>query len=404
MKRLSFLLIFLPVFLVNAQERADSLHNKSPEVVDSSLPNQDNSGNTVSLGGQITGWSVFQFSNPAHIQTGGRFVPSLLGNFNTGKHSKLDFEASLHLNGTLNFTGLDYSSKNGEISPYRVWLRYSTDRWEIRGGLQKINFGSAKMFRPLMWFDEMDVRDPLKLTNGVYGLLGKYFFENNANIWVWGLIGNKNRKGWEFNGTEQWKPELGGRVELPVLKGELGLSTNYRKVHAINLLSSKWNDYQVLNESRIGLDGKWDIGAGVWFESSTTITQQNNIMIPRFQDMWNVGVDYTFPVGSGLGATVEYLRFHTGDRFFVEGTALNLLGSMFTYSLSIMDNISLMLFYVPGQNMLFNYASWSRTYDKWSIFAIGFWNPANSQLLSFQANSKNLFSGKGIQLMVSYNF
>ena len=63
-----------------------------------------------------------------------------------------------------------------------------------------------------------------------------------------------------------------------------------------------------------------------------------------------------------------------------------------------------MFFYVPAQNMLFNYASWSRTYDRWSIFAIGFWNPANSQLLSFQANSKNLFSGKGIQLMVSYNF
>ena len=111
-----------------------------------------------------------------------------------------------------------------------------------------------------MWFDGMDVRDPLQLTDGVYGILGKYFFENNANIWFWGLIGNENRKGWEMNATEQWEPEVGGRVELHVLTGEMGLSTNHRKVHAINLLSSAWTDYRILNESRFGLEAKWDVG------------------------------------------------------------------------------------------------------------------------------------------------
>ncbi|MBV5343660.1 hypothetical protein JZU68_08690, partial [bacterium] len=118
----------------------------------------------------------------------------------------------------------------------------------------------------------MDVRDPLQLTNGVYGVLGKYFFENNANLWLWGLIGNENRKGWELFGTEKWKPEVGGRIELPMPKGEMALTTHYRKVHAVNMLSSAWNDYRLLNENRIGLDGKWDVGVGLWFESSTTIT------------------------------------------------------------------------------------------------------------------------------------
>jgi hypothetical protein len=366
--------------------------------------NAVNDSINVNFNGQVVFWTTAQFENPIVIQPGGRFVPSLTGKWNVNQHSFLDFEASLNINGNVTFESLKYNSSQRQIKPYRVWARYTNEKFELRAGLQKINFGQAKMFRPLMWFDGMDVRDPLQLTDGVYGILGKYYFENNANIWAWGLLGNENRKGWEFNATEQWRPEAGGRVELPLFNGEIGLSTNFRKVHAINLLSSKWNDYQLLNESRIGLDGKWDIGAGIWFESSTTITQQNSIMIPRFQDMWNFGVDYTFPVGSGLGATVEYLRFHAGNRFFVEGTTLNLLGSMFTYPLSIMDNISLMLFYVPGQNMLFNYASWSRTYDKWSIYAIGFLNPANAQMITFQTNSKNLFSGKGIQLMVSYNF
>ena len=358
----------------------------------------------IHLNGQIVAWTTAQFENPLVIQPGGRFVPSLIGKFNFTENSFFDFEASLNINGNVTIQDWKYTEATGQIKPYRVLARFGSDKIELRAGLQKINFGQAKMFRPLMWFDGMDVRDPLQLTDGVYGLLGKYYFNNNGSLWAWGLIGNKNTKGWEFNATEQWKPELGGRLELPLLKGEIALSTNYRKVHAINYLSSRWNDYQLLNESRVGLDGKWDIGAGIWFENSTTITQKNNILIPRFQDMWNLGIDYTLPLGNGLGLTVEYLRYHAGNQFFINGNSLNLIGSMFSYPLSIMDNLSLMLFYVPGQNMLFNYASWSRTYDKWSIYAIGFWNPVNAEMLSFQSNSKNLFSGKGMQVKVSYNF
>jgi len=58
--------------------------------------------------------------------------------------------------------------------------------------LQKINFGSATLFRLLMWFDRIDPRDPLKLTDGVYGLLLRYYFHNNTNIWLWGLYSITN--------------------------------------------------------------------------------------------------------------------------------------------------------------------------------------------------------------------
>jgi hypothetical protein len=66
-------------------------------------------------------------------------------------------------------------SSNGDIKPYRLWARYSTSQLEIRAGLQKINFGSANILRPLMWFDQMDPRDPLQLTDGVWGILGRYY-------------------------------------------------------------------------------------------------------------------------------------------------------------------------------------------------------------------------------------
>ncbi|MFA5045228.1 MAG: hypothetical protein WC542_04785 [Paludibacter sp.] len=371
------------------------------------LKAQETDSTHISFSGQVTAWGIGQYQNPFGIQFGGRFVPTLLGNFNLATNSKIDFEASLNINGSLNFNGLQYDNVLGQFKPYRVWARYSGQNWEIRTGLQKINFGSAKMFRPLMWFDGMDVRDPLQLTDGVYGALGRYYFQNNANIWLWGLIGNKNPKGYEIYGSAQWKPEIGGRFQLPAGPGQLAVSTNYRKVLVPNPASgTPDNDYQ-LNEERVGLDGKWDVGIGLWFESSVTLTDTRNVYSPtlfRIQDAWNVGADYTFGIGNGLGMTVEYFRYHVGNQVLLNGTTMNLIGSMFTYPVSMIDNLSAMVFYIPGPNLWLNYVNWSRTYDNWSLYAIAYWNPDNFQLLSSQSQGKNLFAGKGIQLMVNYNF
>lgn len=360
----------------------------------------------LSFNGQVTLWGVGQFQNPMQEQLGGRFVPTLLGNFNLYHKTKLDFEASLNINGSANFTWFSTDTLNGELKPYRVWLRYSGNNWEVRAGLQKINFGSAKMFRPLMWFDGMDIRDPLQLTDGVYGLLGKYFFQNNANLWLWGLIGNSKPKGYELWGSSEWKPEIGGRFEMPVGPGEIALSTHHRRVKYLNGISSVYQ-WQETNESRIGLDGKWDVGIGLWFESGVTLTDPQNdqyLASFRVQDLWNVGADYTFPVGNGLGTTVEYFRYHAGNEFLLKGTTLNVLGTMLTYPVSMLDNLSGMLFYMPEQKMTMNYLSWTRTYDNLSIYVIGYWNPENVQLFSAQTQSKNLYAGKGLQIMLNYNF
>jgi hypothetical protein len=358
----------------------------------------------ISLNGQITSWAIGQIEKPFGIQFGGRFVPTLLGNYNFTENSKLDFEASFNINGSLNFNALNYDTILGQIKPYRIWGRYSGQNWEVRAGLQKINFGSAKMFRPLMWFDGMDVRDPLQLTDGVYGALARYYFENNANIWFWTLIGNNNPKGYEMYGTHKIKPEIGGRFQTPAGPGEIAFSLNNRVIRVESSFSSNRNDFALLNESRVGLDGKWDLGIGLWFESSVTLTEKYFYLANPIQDAWNFGADYTIPVGNGLGVTLEYFRYHAGKKFFMEGNTLHLIGSMFTYPVSILDNLSAMVFYLPTQKLWCNYVSWSRTYDNWNIYAIGYWNPNNFQLMNAQSQSKNMFSGKGLQLMLNYNF
>ncbi len=311
--------------------------------------NAQTDNNEFSVGGQLVGWVTTQFENPLLVQPGGRFVPELKAKLFTGEQSYFNFEASLNINGNVTIEDFKNTEFDGKIKPYRVWARYANENFEIRAGLQKINFGQAKMFRPLMWFDGMDVRDPLQLTDGVYGVLGKYFFENNANIWMWGLLGNNRRKGWEIYATEKWKPEIGGRVEIPAGKGELALSSHFRSIEFQNPVLSSIK-IENLNESRIGIDGKWDLGAGLWFESSTTITQKNDFLIPRFQEMLNVGVDYTFLLGNGLGVTAEYLFFQVGNRFLTDGLKMHLAGAILNYPLSITDNISAILFACPARN------------------------------------------------------
>ena len=358
----------------------------------------------LSFNAQLTTWVVGQVENPYSMQLGGRFVPTLLGDFSLSPTATIDFEASLNLNGAFNFNDFNYDNTSGKIKPYRVWTRYSGVNWELRAGLQKINFGQAKMFRPLMWFDAMDVRDPLQLTDGVNALLGKYFFSNNANIWLWGLIGNKKPKGYEQFGSEQWKPEVGGRFQTPLGLGEIALSTHYRTIDYQNSLSSTLNENY--GESRVGLDGKWDVGFGLWFETSITYTDLKGSSQPflyKMKDMWNVGADYTLPIGNGVGVTLEYFRYHFGEQFLTKGDAMNLMGGMVSYPISILDNLSLMLYYTPESNSMYNYLSWNRTYDNWGLYVFGFWNPATALSIS-QTQGSNLFSGKGVQVMLNYNF
>ncbi|MDO8896287.1 MAG: hypothetical protein Q7V19_01460, partial [Bacteroidales bacterium] len=136
---------------------------------------------SLSFSGQASAWAGLNDEKSAW--TGARYIPQL--NYKIQKKKNLfDFEASANINGALSFFNFDSVSADANLKPYRFWARYSGDQLELRLGLQKINFGSASMLRPLMWFDKVDPRDPLQLTDGVWGLLGRYYFLNNANLWL----------------------------------------------------------------------------------------------------------------------------------------------------------------------------------------------------------------------------
>jgi len=178
--------------------------------------------------GQADGYAGLNFGKPLEVQTGGRFLPSLSIGKNINSNLKFDSEISFDSYLDYQYAGSGNGASDLKIKPYRLWIRLSTERFELRAGLQKINFGSASALRPLMWFDHLDPRDPLQLTDGVYGLLGRYYFQNNANAWLWVLWGNDKTMGWETIPTVRKIPEFGGRMQFPVPKGEIAVSYNHR--------------------------------------------------------------------------------------------------------------------------------------------------------------------------------
>ena len=353
--------------------------------------------------GLLTGWLTANTDSLSQPFFGLRYIPEFSMEKELSDKYSIDFELSLNAYGTTHVRYLNDAPTEGDIDLYRMWGRFSSSRFEARIGLQKINFGSASLLRPLMWFDRIDPRDPLQLTNGVYGLLLRYYFLNNANIWIWGLYGSDDLKGWEFMPSESNSAEYGGRLQHPIGKGELALSYHHREIdpNTSPFLPDSPGSFPI-PENRYAIDGKWDLGIGLWFEG--TLTHQNSDWLPMpWQRAINIGMDYTFGLGNGLNVIGEYFKVESSSKAFSSGEGITFSAISLNYPLGLMDNLSFIQYYDWDNNDLYSFLNWRRTYDQWVINVIGFWNPDQFQIYQNRPEN-NLFSGKGFQIMVIFNY
>jgi hypothetical protein len=371
-------------------------------LISNSLRAEGGEGNfqPLKFKGQASIWSNFNPSNNLELWGGAQYLPQLNLKFGEESKSLLDFEATANLNGTLGSYPFDTIYSKGSIKPYRLWARYSTEQLEIRVGLQKINFGSATMIRPLMWFDKIDPRDPLQLTDGVWGILGRYYFLNNANLWLWVLYGNKNPKTWEFGNTSQDQPEFGGRFQTPVPKGEMGLSFHHRLSDTRSLVSIATSN-ELIPENRIGIDGKWDLGVGLWFEA-VWMKKSRNIGALTNQTSLCAGTDYTFRIGNGLNVIVEQLLFAYSEKPFRMNDPFVFSTLSLSYPVSMNDNLSAMVYYDWINKGVYNIATWNHQFNNLIFYCMGYSNPKNYKM-PLTANDVNLFAGTGVQVMVVWN-
>lgn len=358
----------------------------------------------ISLSGQLIGWTAMNPTENLRIQGGARYIPEIRFSLPLGILS-LEGEGSLNLWGSTEFTRTGTNESefhfDSRLDPYRVWVKLSGHQFELRAGLQKINFGPARMLRPLMWFDKIDPRDPLQLTDGVYGLLGRYYFLNNVNIWLWGLYGNDQRKGLEQFPTKEKGFEYGGRIQVPVVIGETAISYHHREADPDAVLPDSLHTGKVLPESRLALDTKVDLLVGLWLEGSWS-RYAGEVLPLDHTTMLNTGMDYTFNIGNGLNIMGEGFILMAGDKPFSSEQTMTLAGTTISYPLNIIHNLSAIAFWDITNKNLYRFINWSATYDRWTFYTMAFWNPKTYQLYNFQQEA-SLFSGAGFQVMAVFN-
>lgn len=329
----------------------------------------------ISFQGQASGW----LGHTKETEIGFRYIPEIRAVKSLGEEKSVDAKIAVNSYILSQINSLTDVENNSDLRLYRLWLRYSSSQFETRVGLQKINFGPAKNLRSLMWFDQLDPRDPLKLTDGVYGVLMRYYFLNNANVWVWGLLGNDRLKGLEFVKTDKEHLELGGRFQFPLSKGELAISCNRRKID-----DDGW-------ENRLAVDGIWDIGVSLWFEA---FLEEAKIKSNQrtWRELVTIGTDYTLM--SGVHLLYEHLIQHqTGSKIDQMDRTGNISALSADYAIGIIDRLNAIFYYNWTQKESYFYAGWQRAYDNWKIDLVGFSNREDSAT----------FSGKGVQCIVTYN-
>jgi len=225
--------------------------------------------------GQASGWILSGGGSLDETYSGLRYIPGLKLPYTLKNNLRVDAEAAYDISGqTALNNGRDFPG-NTDIALYRLWVRCARAQDELRLGRQKLNFGPAKILRTLKWFDRLDIRDTLQITEGADALLYRRYFPDNSNIWVWLLYDTDGTKGLEMCGSEEGRPEIGGRWQFPVPRGEMALSTHRRCVD-----KSEWNSVMsepMSNglENRLAADGNWDIGIGLWFEAAVEKTDVN---------------------------------------------------------------------------------------------------------------------------------
>jgi len=313
----------------------------------------------------------------------------------------LDALLSLRARAALGSDAAHRVEEDIDAEPYRAWIRLSSPQAELRAGLQKLDFGQATLLRPLMWFDRVDPRDSLGLTDGVYGLLARYYFLSNTRLWAWGLYGNGDPKGWEVFPSVETEPEYGGRLQTPLLGGEFGLSYHHR-VAAVpqGIAPAAPSSSTEAVENRLGLDARWDVLVGLWLE--TTVSR---LAVPYGEALYTslamVGLDYTLDWGNGLYVLCEHLLARTGEHAFDSREANDVSAALVQYPVGLVDNVRCIVNYDWENGDWFRFVGWEKVYDDWSFHLNVFWNP-EQRLLPGQPGSES-FAGTGAQALVVFN-
>jgi len=343
--------------------------------------------------GQLSGWTnETRKQETWENHSGLRYIPDVSLKLLIEEYMVLDTYLSInsHIAYDSNANG-----SNTDVELYRAQLRFLTRQTETCIGLQKINFGPAHLLRPLRWFDQLDPRDPLQLTDGIYALRFKYNALNNANLWLWLLYGNEDPKGYESAPTASGKPEFGGRFQYPLFQGEMAATFHSRQVDGSEPYMTSFT------ENRFAFDGRWDIGIGLWFEAVAQ-HQTAEFSVHDWTKWITLGMDYTITVGNGLYFLVEHMTIALSDALLQWDEDVQTTAYSLNYPVGYFDQLMAIGYYSWDRKQYYQYLGWQRTFDSW-IFQLSFFHYPQSSGQVAEVGSDPLGTGYGGQLMIIFN-
>ncbi len=303
------------------------------------------------------------------------YIPTLSVTKQLQSGTLLDFEWAHKL--SLSYDGNPENEVADFEDFHRLWLRYSSERLEVRLGLQKIAFGPGMVLRPLAWFDTLDPKDPTNQTDGVEALRVRYFMAGNSALWFW-LIRRNSSASWTDLNT--FSPGL--RLDATTSYGELGLTFHQ---------DGDWAAKN--NQRRIAIDFRFDGFVGLWTEAYVMYLDNT-----KYSTSYMIGGDYTFPLGQGLLMMTEH-SLTRYDRLDV-GPVSSVLVS---YPISMFDQAMLILVNDWENKRTYNYLRWSRAYDNLSFNLMLSLNPRRSAYEEAPLPVALAGFGSSINFMIVYN-
>ena len=385
----------------------------------------------IGFRGEASASAVWTDASDANGQYLTRYVPEFSFGFELDENLLLDASFSANAWWTRGpepsqepATGTSSQTSSG-LDAYRAWARLSSPLLEIRAGLQKISFGSATLFRPLMWFDRMDPRDPLQLTEGVWAAMGRMYLPGNVTAWGWVVKGEPDGKGWELFPSLDGSAEGGGRLQIPLGPGEAGFTYNRRRFDFGRLAPSLPGSPTTSGEEdRFALDGKWDLGVGFWVEAAFA-RQRAEALEDQWIHAFSVGMDYTFGVGNGLTVLGEHFHKENPSLTFSESAGtispgntvdpgpaqgpgeIRVTSLTANYPVGVLDRLSLAVYRDWKSSEWFRLLEWRRTYDRWRFHFLAFWNPDEAALFPGSSTNREASSGammgRGVQIIAVFN-
>ncbi len=346
----------------------------------------------LAIEGTLSGIALYNHGNKLPFSAGTRYQPRVKFEKQLEGFSKIEIDFSANM---LYSQSFPKAEPLAYFRPYRAFIAYSDARLEVRLGLQAISFGSAILMRPLMWFERLDARDPLQIAEGVWSGLFRYYFQNNVNLWAWVLWGNEVPKGWEIYPSDSKKPEWGGRAQFPIPSGEMAFSFNQRQIRNRN-----FDHRNRLTENRIGLDIKVDKLIGSWFEYSLSIAP-NLPLSHKYQNFLNLGLDYTFSLGNGLGFMTEQLFVYQVGNRDMDINRLGLTLISLNYKLSMFSQIQSLVYVDWRSKEVYHFWNLSHQYKQFNFFLLFYWNPG-FPIVPGHRSEEFFFTGQGVQLMFVY--